>query len=247
MKTGIQKSNPVLAFWQRIVLDGRVDALAIKWREKVGIPSNGFDTYDDYEIWHKEIIQKNKEKQRISETQKFVDEAVNLIPYSGTLSETHFRGLMIDFFYLGDVDVQEFEKLEFSGMKVLFAKDGKFHFSVSKKLEDGVYIKINPFLKISKIKEYIEREKVLIRSAQDLYFQAFKISKPKKIKLPTHFNRDRIILMLDGYSNKELKDKYGVSKAYKHMTISGIMNNLGAKEVTPEIVKSIIQRRYLKK
>lgn len=247
MKKGIQKSNPVLAFWQRIVLDGRVDALAVKWREKVGVPRNGFDTHDEYEIWHKEILEKNKEKERISETQKFVDEAVDLIPYSGTLSKIDFRCLMIDFFYLGGVDVEEFEKLEFSGMQVLFAKDGKFHFSASKKLEDGVYIKINPFLKVSKIKEYIEREKALIRSAQDLYFQALKINKPKKIKIPTHFNRDRIILMLDGYSNKELKDKYGVSKAYKHMTISSVMNNLGAKEVTPEIVKSIIQRRYLKK
>jgi hypothetical protein len=56
-----------------------------------------------------------------------------------------------------------------------------------------------------------------------------------------------MIVKLDSYTKKEIKELFGVDKEYKESSISFIMKELGLKNISSDIVKAVKQRRKLKK
>jgi hypothetical protein len=243
MKKGIQAYNQAIALWQKVRIDGRVFDLVKEPRRILGIPEDGFKLTDEYDLWRSKM----NEKKIVSVVYEFIDECKKIIPYEQILTDHHFAEMLIDFFYYNNVDDELFKKWESSGFKVKIIKDSRVLFSNEKELESGVYLKINPFSPTSHIIKYVKKEKKLIESAQDFFLGSSQIKKRKKVNFNPNYSRDRMIVKLDSYTKKEIKELFGVDKEYKESSISFIMKELGLKNISSDIVKAVKQRRKLKK
>lgn len=243
MKKGIQTHNQAIALWQKVRIDGRVFDLVKEPRIILGIPEDGFKLTDEYDLWRSKM----NEKKIVSVVYKFIDECKKIIPYEQILTDHHFAEMLIDFFYYNNVDEELFKKWEFSGFKVKIIKDNRVLFSGKKEIESGVYLKINPFSPVSQIIKYVGKEKELIESAQDFFLGSSQLKKRSRLNINPNYSRDRMILMLDKYSKKEIKEHFGVDKAYKESAISFIVKEIGVKNISDDIVKTVKQRRKLKK
>src|SRR3989344_3680569 len=109
-KRDIKEANAVLSLWERVQLDGRIYRLAKKFREKIEIPNDGFDSSNKFETWHKQIKIKGKELERITNTNQFIEKSKQLFPYQGIMREVHFRLLMLSFLYYNEVDSEDLNK-----------------------------------------------------------------------------------------------------------------------------------------
>ncbi len=251
-----EENNPVLSLWHRVILDGRIYKLAIKFREKLKMPNNGFLSSDEFETWHKKVIKSKKELNRKTTTNKFIEESKRIIPYEGLLKELHFRMIMIEFFYHNNVDDEQLNEMKYSGMGVYMIKNNKKFHSYEEKIEDGVYIKIKSFSTIDDIQKYIEENRKLIKEVLELYSKSQNLIKPKKIKKSLNFKRDGMIIDLNYYTVKGIKETFGIKHMYfgneikkmdKYQAISLLMNTIGYEKVNPDIVKAVIQRRKMKR
>jgi len=245
-KRDIKEANAVLSLWERVQLDGRIYRLAKKFREKIEIPNDGFDSSNKFETWHKQIKIKGKELERITNTNQFIEKSKQLFPYQGIMREVHFRLLMLSFLYYNEVDSEDLNKWRYSEMGVEIIKNGKEFFAPFKEITDGVYIKIGPFSTIDNINKYIDHNRDLIRSALNLYIKSEKIKKPKGIKGSPKFERNSLIIGLNKYSKKEIEKYFQVKADYKYMAIVSLMKEAGYAGVTDEIVRAVIQRRKIK-
>lgn len=246
MKKGIRDNNPVLALWQRVILDGRIYKLARECRKKIGIPENGFNSFDEFDIWIKKIDSKIE-----SETTLFIEKSKKIIPYEGIITDNSFRYLMMEFLIYDKIKDGHFSSLNNSGMGVKIIKDSKIFYPKLKEyigeIEDGVYVKIKPFSTIDGILKYIENNKDLIRNSLKDYAESAKLTKPKRIKASSHFQRDFMILMVDDeYSKKEIEENYNIKADYKDMAIARLISIKVEKGVTSSIVKAVKQRRKIK-
>lgn len=225
------ESNNVLAFWQKTLLDAKVITLAKKFRKEFGVPINGFESFEEFEKWRLNNVEKNENDQRrIDNFNEFVQEAEKFVSHKGIVTDVHFRLMLADFFYCGTVEMKTLEKAKYSEFKVEI-------------FDDGVYIKIGPYSPIDQIKKYILSNSSLIKSAQKGYRLRENLSSQKKFKLYKNFNRDRDISIVNGFGTKELRES-GAVGTYKHDLIANLMKKIGYKGVlNGEIVKIALQRR----
>lgn len=243
MKKGIQKNNQAIALWQSVRIDGRIYSLVKESRISLGVPENGFNSSEEYDKWLSEV----DEKKRISIVYGFIDECKKIIPYEQILTDVHFSSLLIDFFYYTEVDDDLFKGFEFSGMRIKILKEGKVILSASNVIEDGVYIKINPYLEVSQIKNFIDTHKELVKESQDLFLASLGLGKRKRINFNPNYSRDRMILAFDEYKKSEIDKSFDVKAEYKDIAISKLMSEMGVKNITPSVVKNTKERRKLKK
>ncbi len=249
MKKEKGDDNPILALWQRVILDGRISKLAIGFREELGMPIDGFDSLDEYNIWHKKFVNKEFSKNIDLVFQRFVQKSKEIIPYEGLIGETIFQMLIFEFLILNEI--KDLESFGGSGMSIVTIKDSKQYNSKLKvytgEIEDGVYIKIKPFSTIERILKYIENNRSLIRAYLKDYVESENLKKPKKIKASSHFKRDKRIILLNQYSKKDLEKVFEIKGDYKEMVIRALMNKNGYQRVTSDIVKAVIRRRRIDK
>ena len=155
MKKGIQESNPVLALWQRIVLDGQILKLATECREKVDIPKNGFSSSAEVDIWYKKTRDKNFNLIVESNIKLFIEKMKRVAPYEGIVSEMTFEMLVLEFLMYKKIEDEYFSSFSSDGMNTYVIKNGKTYNRLAKEfladIDDGIYIKINPFSSIEKI------------------------------------------------------------------------------------------------
>lgn len=246
MKKGIPESNPVLALWQRVILDGCVHELAREFREKLKMPLDGFHPPSDYKIWYKKHHKDSNTEILFS---NFVKESKKIIPYKGVIDDTHLDMILINLICNNNTDYDYLNSIKNSGMDIKIIKDSKIFNPRTKEyaedIKDGVYIKLKPFSTIDSILKYVENNKILIRKSLKEFNESSNLKKPKKNKISSNFERDSTILIIDEWSKKEIERNFNIKADYKDMAISLLMRGMGEK-VTSSIVKSVKQRRKIK-
>lgn len=246
MKKGTRESNPALELWRKIILDGRIYKLAHRHRAGLGIPKDGFQTSEEYDVFIEKFKKENNDKLRIRLVNNFVDESKGIIPYVGTLKEVHFRLMMIEFFYYNNVSSESFNGWKNSEMGVFIIENNKRKFPTMKEIPDGVYIKLETFSAINTIIKYVKNNKELIRDFLDIFVSMKNLEKPKRVKSSLNFKRNSTILALDEWSKKEIEKKFSIKAEYKDQAISQLMKDMGFKKITPQIVKAVKQRRRIR-
>ncbi len=251
MKKGIQESNPVLALWQRVILDGRVIALAKEFRKKLNIPDNGFKSDKEFDIWIRKV-----DSILEPETKFFIEKSRKIVPYEGILTDNSFKYLIFKYLINGKIENEDLNSLKYSGMRIVTIKDRKLFYPPLKEtigeIDDGVYIKIKDFSTIDNILKYIQNNKAFIRNSLKVYAESKKLIKPKRMKVSSNFYRDMKILFYNQYSKKELEGRSGIKAKDKNILISLIMKEFGyiaegEADINTDIIKIVKQRSKLKK
>lgn len=250
MKKGIQKNNPVIALWQKVILDGRIPNLARQYRLKIGIPAYGFDTFEEFDVWHNEL-EKTKSREILDKNLScFTDDLKSIIPYEGIIQENSFKFFMFKFLIFGKIENEDLISLRDSGMGIVTVKNSKLFYPPTKRIvgevDDGVYLKIKDFSTIQSIIEYIESNKDHLRNSLEIYAKSEGLIKPKRIKSSLNFERDKRILALSKYPKRILEEVFNVKGEYKYTVISKLLNMHGYKGVTSSIVRAVQQRSKIK-
>ena len=237
-------SNPFLALWQKIILDGRIDDIAQKYRLQINLPKDGCRELEKYEKWYTEHIGQNDtlEQRRRTVCQKFCDEIVNKLPTHYYVDRQDFNSSLIQFFLLGNLDWEKITEEGASTMfSILLVNESKDFFS-SKKMEDGIYIKIGPHSSIQNIQKFLSKKSSLIKSYQDAFLRIKKSPQGLKLYSSKNQGRDEFIQHLSETTRLE-RIELGAKKDYKEEQIAYLMKKVGCKNMTAEKVKIILHRR----
>ncbi len=236
-------ANPIVSFWQRSLLDARVILLTRKFRKEFGIPLKGFDSAEAFEKWRDQIKQSNTEQERIKNFNRFENEAKGVLSYKGLLNETQIRRLLLDYYYLDEVDQDLLKDLDEGRFDILLISENKPIFEKTGGMRDGIYLRIGAFDSINQILKMVDIKKEIIRSAQNIFSAVQKLPKPPKPKNRKNFARDGLIVNLNKLNKTELRLRGGGDFRYKEKQIAQILKTLGFSKATPEMVKVTLQRR----
>ncbi len=201
----------IKALLQRIPVDSRIREITKNYREAIGVPLGGFDSYEDWESWSVKVANK---KRGLNFNQYF-REIKKIVPYKGVVSNNAFKGVILDFYYIKNFDVEDqYQKYRFDlfGVGLILNKktDG-LNLTKGKGLEDGVYIRIPSNIDPSELKKFVTEKKEVIRSVQMFFNENKKIASPKLTYL-SGLERDEIISALYDYSLKELEEMTGLPR-----------------------------------
>lgn len=237
--------SAAVSFWQNAQIDGRLITLARNYREKIGMPKGGFDSFEKWEEWRGEMILKHGDDSvRKDNYFEFEREIASIFPYSGILNSTAFSTILLDYYYLDELKIEHIEGHKHSDFGIVIIEKGRPFLSFKKEIEDGVYIKIGAKSSGNLIKEYLNKNGALIKSAQEHYLSLKKIPKDKKHKSYPNFERDNLIVGLSRYKISSLRNMGGLGRT-KEEVLASLMRHIGYNKslMTTSIVKTVIQRR----
>lgn len=245
-KEGIRaNSNLVKSFWQSMYIDGRIIALALDFRLKIGMPEKGFATTEEWERWRKETEEKyGTDQTRIDNFNEFEKEVKEIYPHIGVLSDMGFRQLLIIYFIYNSLENEDFEKIRFSEFDVITVKNHQPVLYLKEKLQDGVYIKIGPKTSIIQFKNYLNMNSKWIKAVQKHFLEMTKPPLVKHVKSHPNFGRDNMIVWLNRLSKKELEEDMGGFGNTKEAVIASIIRDITKKKIINSgIVKTVLLRR----
>ena len=226
-------------------IDGRIITLARRFRSEIGMPEKGFDTTEEFDKWREQLKTKyGSDQTRIDNFNEFDNEVEKVQPHVGILSDVAFRRLLIIYYYYNSIEDEDFEEVRFSEFNVVIVKNNKPAFFGKEKLKDGVYIKIGPKSSIKHLKEFLQSNSKLIKSAQGHFIDMTKPSLVKKIKAHPNFSRDNMIIWLSRLDKETLEEIGGFGNT-KEEVIANVVRDVTNKKkiVNSGVVKTVIQRR----
>ena len=196
------------ALLQRIPVDTKIHNLTKEYRLKLGIPVSGFDTFEHYKKWKKTVSDRKISR----DFTIYFGKMEILVPYHGILSRLGFKSVILDFFFLKTFNWKEqVKKNLFEPYSIGIITNGKtdlLNLTKGQGISDGVYIRIPSGIMPSEIKVFVEKNKELIASVQELYNErkGYKIA---DLRWSEYLERDELIVTIYLYSTKELE---GITK-----------------------------------
>lgn len=193
------------ALIQRIPVDQEVQSLTKYHRTEVSIPQSGFDDFKDWEDWSR-----SHDSELVSENFRcYFKKVEKIIPYKGLISKIALKGIILDFFYFKDFNIDlQFKRHRFDLFSVGFVQNkevGFLNLSQGKGIEDGVYVRIPSNIDPSEIKDYVSQNKEVITSVQSL-FNERKGYVSTTLRYLDSLERDEIISALFEYSLSDLEE-----------------------------------------
>ncbi len=214
---------------------GQVKKLIKKFRSIIAIPPEGFHTHEEYENWkeHEKLVgDKGKEYTQ------------NIELYKSELK--HILGpLNLKNASIISITALLFSQPNFKRWKFL-AKSFYFDLIVlkqRKELDEGIYIKINPFTNLTDTRHFISVNSEEIKKHQD-YFLRKMDSKKFLLENDPMVSKHYDIYCMSLLTNQQLIDCWELDDQpyeYKEQLISRALRNEGYK-ITTDNIKKIIYR-----
>lgn len=230
------------AVLQRMWYDDEILSAAIRTRQKLNIPKDGFTDSTEASNWletrSKEVVREDKFLKPFSDFLSLVEQR---IPYHEHISWSQLKETLWVFIAYNGIDFESLDK--FSAFEKFIVKNGeKLMYGENNPdfFENGVYLRIPTTASIPAIHAYINTYSKEIKNLQDT--SDIKTISPKHLKVKKYFDRDRNIENLMHYPKGVLEKISGKKYSYKEELVCEILQKKGFSKCSPETIKKIYNR-----